>query len=56
MEIWAVLVFRIISDQPWKSTTVYLWICTQSFKTIILFVLIVLIILTAESMSCIRAY
>ena len=43
MEIWAVLIFGVIFDQPWKSTTVYLWIRTQSCKTII-FVLIVFII------------
>ena len=34
MEIWAILIFRVIFDQPWKSTAVYLWIRTQNFKTI----------------------
>ena len=35
MEIWAILIFRVIFDQPWISITVYLWIRTQSFKIII---------------------
>ena len=36
----ATLMFRVIFEQPWKSTEVYLWISTQSFKTIF-FVLVV---------------
>ena len=35
MEMLAILIFGVIFDQPWKSTAVYLWIRTQSFKTII---------------------
>ena len=35
MEIQAILIFRVIFDQPWKSTAVYRWIRTQRFKTII---------------------
>ena len=52
MEIWAIFIFTVIFDQPWNSTAVYRWICTQSFKTIIFFVLIMFI--TAENMSCVR--
>ena len=37
MEIWAILIFRVIFDQPWKSTVAHLWIRTQSFKTIIFY-------------------
>ena len=43
--------FRVIFEQPWKSTAVYLWISTQSFKTI-LFVLVVFI--TPDYMYCIH--
>ena len=35
MEKQAILIFRVIYDQPWKWTAVYCWIPTQSFKTII---------------------
>ena len=45
------LIFGVIFDQSWKSTTVYLWIRTQSLKTI-MFCLIVFI--TPENMSCIH--
>ena len=30
----AILIFRVIFDQPLKLTAVYLWSRTQSFKTI----------------------
>ena len=35
MEIYAILIFWVIFDQPWKSTAVYRWIRTQRYKTII---------------------
>ena len=35
MEIQATLIFRVIFEQPLKSTAVYRWIRTQRFKTII---------------------
>ena len=34
METYAILIFGVIFDKPWKSTAVYRWIHTQSFKTI----------------------
>ena len=52
MEIQAILILRVIFDQPWNSTPVYCWFRTQSFKTIIFFVLIVFI--TAENMPCVH--
>ena len=51
MEIRAILIWRVIFDQPWKSTVVCHWIRLQSFKQLF-FVLIVFI--KAESMSCIH--
>ena len=52
MEMWAVLIFRVIFDQPWKSATV----STSEFVPKVLkqlfFVLIVFI--TPENMSCIH--
>ena len=50
MEIWAILIFGVIFDQPWKSTAVYLWIRAHSFQTSIFLIVIV----TPENMSCIH--
>ena len=35
MEIWAILILRVIFGKPGKSTAMYRWIRTLSFKTII---------------------
>ena len=52
MEIRAILIFRVIFDQPLNSAAVYCWIRTQSFTTII-FVLTEFI--TAENVSCVHS-
>ena len=39
MEKYAVLILRVIFDQPWKSVTVYYWILSKDLKDLF-FVLI----------------